>query len=237
MEPVKILWLYSDLLDLYGDRGNLTAVTCRLRGAGIPFAVEEKSIYDELTPEDYQLIYAGPGKDRNLLRAAEHLAGYGDALRRSVEKGTVFLVTGNAQLLFGREIRDADGTSCPAAGLFDYVGRITGEVFIDDVVLCPVFDPGKAVYGFINRTSQLIPGEDSYPLFRVVYAQKPIGSAEGTLYRNFIGSWALGPLLAKNPTLLSYVLRQLTGREVPFDSSLQDTALLRTLAEFPAVNH
>lgn len=232
MEPVKILWLYGDLMDLYGDRGNLTAVTHCLDGAGIPWTMEEKSIYDELAPEEYRLIYVGPGKDRNLLRAAEHLTGYGEALSRAVEQGTVFLVTGNAQLLFGQSIRDEEGVRHPAAGLFEYTGELTGEVFIDDVVLAPAEDPETLAYGFINRTSRRT-GDGGEPLFRVRWAQKPIGETEGILHRNFLGTWALGPVLAKNAALLADVLERVTGGPVPFDRTLADEALARTLAEFP----
>lgn len=232
MKTIRILWLYGDLLDLYGDRGNLTALTYRLRELNVPYTVEEKSLFDTLELTDYQLIYVGPGKDRNLLRAAAHLAQYADSLRQAVENDTVVLCTGNAQLLFGRSITDEQGHTVASCGLFDYTGELTGEVFTADMVATPVFDPGTPLYAFINRTSRLHEPA-AWPLFRVKYASRPVGETEGILYRNFMGTWALGPVLAKNPALLREVLVRLLGQDVSFDSALQDTALERTLAEFP----
>lgn len=232
MKQARLLRLYGDLMDLYGDRGNLTALTYRLGQLGVPFTVEERGVFDTLDFGAYDLVYVGPGKDRNLLRAAEHLAGYADGLRAAVEADTVFLATGSAQLLFGRSITDETGAEHPAAGLFDYTGVLTGEVFIDDAVLEPVFLPDEPAYGFINRTSRMVGGGDM-PLFRVRYAEKPIGDAEGILYRNFLGTWALGPLLAKNPALLKNVLERLLGEPVTFDDARQREALRRTLAELP----
>ena len=59
------------------------------------------------------------------------------------------------------------------------------------------------------------------------------GGTEGTLYKNFFGTWQMGPLLARNPELLRELLRRMTGDEYrEVDLALQERALAITLAEF-----
>ena len=74
MSKVNILWMYDDLLDLYGDWGNLLAVTKGLDAMGIPWEIDHKSLGDQPDFSRYQMIYIGPGKARNLAEAAKDLA-------------------------------------------------------------------------------------------------------------------------------------------------------------------
>ncbi len=233
MKEIRILWLYSDMMDLYGDRGNIMALEYQLELLKVPYTVTEKSLTDELSFSEYDLIYIGPGKDKNAVMAATHLRGYGEEIRKAVEEGKVFLITGNAQILFGSEIEDADGTVTPAVGLFDYKAKLTGEVFLDDFTAKPVFNKQTEIYGLINRTSYLIDNIEN-PLFEVSYSQKDIGKTEGILYKNFFGTWALGPLLAKNPQILLEILQRLLDvKIIGIDDGLQNIALQKTLGEFP----
>ncbi len=234
-ENVKILWLYEDLLDLYGDRGNISAITFQLRHLEIPYEIDKKSIFDELNFDEYDLIYVGPGKDKNAIRASEHFVKYKETVLKAMADKKVFFVTGNAQLLFGREIEDESGKVYPCVGLFDYAGKITGDVFINDMVASPMFSRASLCYGFINRTSYIV-GEIRNPLFEVKYSEKNIGESEGILSGNYFSTWALGPVLAKNPTLLKEVLcRVLEASFVEIDDSLQNIALQKTLGEFEEV--
>lgn len=234
-ENIKILWLYEDLLDLYGDRGNIFALTFQLKHLEVDFEIEKKSIFDELDFDKYDFIYLGPGKDKNILRVSEHLVKYKEAVIKAVNDKKVFLVTGNAQLLFGREIEDENGVVYPCVGLFDYVGKITGDVFINDMVSYPTFNKSSFCYGFINRTSYIV-GEVESPLFEVKYSEKNIGAVEGFLKENYFSTWALGPVLAKNPPLLKEVLCRVLGAvSVEIDDSLQNIALQKTLGEFEEV--
>jgi len=208
------------------------AITRHLELMDIPYEVQRCSIFDTPDFARCDLVYAGPGKDKNVIRAAQHLAAYTEELRRCVARGTVFLVTGNAQLLFGREIIDEDGTVTPAAGLFAATGRVTGKVFINDLVVSPAFAPQQNMYAFINRTSELLLS-DGQPLFRVLYAKHDAGESEGIMQNNFFGTWALGPVLAKNPPFLREILRRTLGvEEIESDMTLMEKALALTLQEF-----
>lgn len=234
MKELKILHLYSDLLDLYGDYTNVTAVRRAAAQLGYESAVTEVQLGQPIDPTGYDFVYIGHGKARNLAAAAPHFRQYAEAIAQAVENETVFLVTGNARFLFGGSFQTPDSEE-EGIGLFPYHGIETGKVFTSDVVSSPVFDESVRCYGFINRTAHLT-GENPYPLFRVLRGpgdgETPTGT-EGTLYKNFFGTWQMGPVLVRNPALLREVLHRITGEDCSgLDLGLQERALAITLAEF-----
>ena len=230
-KTVEILWLYNDLLDLYGERGNISAITYQLNYNKIPYNITEESIFDELSFDKYDFIYLSAGKDKNILRVLEHLLPYKKQLIEAIDKDVCVLVTGNANLLFGKSIMDEDGNEHEALNLFEYTGKITGKVFINDFIATTDFCNEKT-YGFINRTS-IIENNNDYPLFKIVYSQNEIGATEGNLYRNYFGTYALGPILAKNPHILKEILKCiLKDYQFVMDDSLMKTAYQKTIEEF-----
>ncbi|WP_312644381.1 hypothetical protein [Hydrogenoanaerobacterium sp.] len=235
MSSVNILWLYDDLLDLYGDSGNLTILCDRLNKMGIDTRISRLSLGDNLDFSLYHMVYIGPGKAKNVARASGHFQKYSELATQAVANGVIFLVTGNARLLFGKSFTGFDGGTYEGIGLFDYTARETGNVFISDVVASPVFAPDVRGYGFINRTAHIDGNSGDY-LFTL---QSGAGdnetetAHEGNLVNNFFGTWQLGPVLVKNPHLLNELLRRLTGENYQEpDNSLEQKALNLTLEEF-----
>lgn len=116
MSKVNILWMYDDLFDLYGDWGNLLAVTKGLDAMGIPWEIDHKSLGDQPDFSRYQMIYIGPGKARNLAEAAKDLACQKQAVLDAVERGVVFLATGNSRLLSAKALLVPTGSRYPVLG-------------------------------------------------------------------------------------------------------------------------
>lgn len=237
---VNMLWLYDDLLDLYGDCGNLLVLTRRLAQMGIETSVERASIADEPDFSRYQLVYIGPGKARNLRRAAEHVTGYRKPILECIKNGTVFLVTGNARLLLGKSYRieraGAEPEEVACLGLLPYTGVETGDVFISDVICTPTHETNAApTYGFINRTSYIIdnPGPYWFTTQRGASDAAEPGVGEGNAIGNVFSTWLLGPVLCKNPHLVREVIARLCP-DAPqnYDDTLAMEAWRRTIADF-----
>ncbi len=232
-----ILHLYSDTMDLYGDSFNVTAIANRLREMGDNCEILCANLGDDFDPMAADLIYMGHGKARNLAAIAPHFLSHGAAIKEAVEAGKIFLVTGSSRMLFGESFETYAHKIQEGLGLFPYTGVETGQVFTGDVVAHTRFDPSLRTYGFVNRTAYLV-GENTHPLFDVQIGPGDGDGAsaadhlEGTLYRNFFGTWQMGPLLARNPGLLREILRRLTGSEPEYDDSLEKKALELTLSEF-----
>ncbi|MEA5011480.1 MAG: hypothetical protein VB100_07175 [Angelakisella sp.] len=234
MKNITILHLYSDTLDLYGDFFNVKCIKNRIEEMGGVCHVITANLDEEIPVEDADLIYIGHGKARNLAAVAQHFAAQGERIKAAVEAGKVFFVTGNGRLLFGNSFTTADGVQMPGIGLFDYTGADTGKVFTSDVFSRCSFDESIKTYGFINRTQNII-GGNNCPLFLVESGAgdgEETASVEGNHYKNYFGTWQMGPLLARNPAFLRYLLQTLLGEEMgTYDDTLAVKALERTLAE------
>lgn len=208
---------------------------------GIGSQISRLSIGDQLDFSAFDMVYAGPGKARNLKRAAEHFVSYADEVRTAIDSGKVFLFTGNARLLLGKEyVIRAEGKEEKVKGIgyFPYTGVETGDVFISDVISQPLLEKNaEKTYGFINRTSYIEENPGPY-LFRLLQgageSNQP-GEWEGNLCRNLFATWQLGPVLVKNPHLTREILsRLLPGQRLEYDDSLAVEAWKRTVEEFPS---
>ena len=132
---MNILHLYPDLMNLYGDSGNLRALERRLRDQG-----EEVTI-DRLDPGQvpdfmgYDLIYMGPGTERSQKAALALLRPHGEALRAAMEKGVHGLFTGNASSMLGKDVVDGTGKVWPGLGLLDFTAREKDERYTGDAIV------------------------------------------------------------------------------------------------------
>ena len=58
---LNICHLYPDLLDLYGDRGNILALAARCRWRGIEPVVQQASLGDDLDFMGMDILFLGCG--------------------------------------------------------------------------------------------------------------------------------------------------------------------------------
>jgi lipid II isoglutaminyl synthase (glutamine-hydrolysing) len=105
---IKILHLYYDLLNLYGEDGNIKALCSLLDYLRIKYEVNRLSINDEVNISDYSFIYIGSGTESNQKLVLPHLLKYKESLDEYINKNKVILVTGNSIELFGKSIKDLD---------------------------------------------------------------------------------------------------------------------------------
>lgn len=211
---MNILHLYPDLMNLYGDSGNLRALARRLAGQG-----EEVRI-DRLDPGQtpdfagYGLIYLGPGTERSQKAALEQLRPHAGALKAAMEAGTHGLFTGNAASMLGRAVVDASGRTWPGLGLLDFTAREQRDVRYtgDAIVKHPELD--RPLVGFFNKCEDWEGAVT--PLFRTAMGRGsfPGGDGEGFISRSFLGTHLIGPVLVKNPHFHTWFLRRLLGREL-----------------------
>ena len=80
---LKILWMYHDLMDLYGDKGNIETLRYRASKRGINVVIDTCTLQEERNIEDYDIFFLGGGADK------EQTLIYKDLLARkeSILKG------------------------------------------------------------------------------------------------------------------------------------------------------
>lgn len=200
---MKILHLFYDLMNLYGEYANTLSLQRTLSEAGKPAEIKKKSIGDELRILDYDYIYIGSGTEKNQKVALEYLRPFADQFKAAMGSGKIILATGNSFEMFGEKITDRFGKEYDGLKLFDFVVKETDVRVVEDVKA--EFE-GISVTGFINKSSE-IEGVTN-PLFVIKQgagncSRQP--NIEGIRQGGFFGTHIIGPLLIRNKSFADYL--------------------------------
>ena len=88
----KILYLYYDFLNLYGDNGNVRILEKRLKDQGFEVEIVRKTVTDDdITFEGFDLIYCGSGTESRRAAATTHLKRFEKDFADAVSSGTPIL--------------------------------------------------------------------------------------------------------------------------------------------------
>ena len=114
MKPIKVLHMYADILDLYGDSGNMEILSYRCQMRQIPFVCDHYRLNDPVPNfSDYDLIYLGGGADMEQRMLSSDLLRCKDGLKKAHADGVFFLMICGGYQLMGKFYRDADGNELP----------------------------------------------------------------------------------------------------------------------------
>lgn len=205
---VRIAHLYPDVMNIYGDRGNIIALRARGAARGITVDVAEVNVGDPFDPADFDLVVIGGGQDREQRRIADDLQEKGPALRDAVDDGLPALAVCGGFQMFGHRYVDHDGGIIPGIGIFDLETRHPGALAdrcIGDIVIQTEF--GEVV-GFENHGGRTYLGHGLEPLgkVRLGFGNNADDGTEGARYKNAFGTYLHGSLLPKNPALADRLL-------------------------------
>ena len=210
---ITIAHLYYDLLNLYGENGNLKTLLYHLEGQGVKTKVKLLTIGDELNFKEYDLVYMGTGTEQNQKIALKHLLKYKKDIKEAIERNKFFLITGNAIDLFGKKIVTEE-KSLKALEVFPYVVKQEPFRMVDEAIFKTNLIK-EDILGFQNQSSTL--KDNPYPLFEVVkgVGSYPNSKEEGIIYNNFYGTYLIGPFLTRNPYFLKYFVTKLISAKEP----------------------
>ncbi|MCW2277036.1 type 1 glutamine amidotransferase [Heliophilum fasciatum] len=210
--PLTLLHLYPDLLNLYGDRGNIITLRQRCQWRNIPLTVQTASLGDTVDFGPVDIVFIGGGSDREQTLLFTDFQKYkGPALVEAAENDLPLLsVCGGYQLL-GRYYRAHTGEEMPGLGLFDAWTEAGPTRLIGNVVAeAPVLGPDVTLVGFENHSGRTFLGtKDIRPLAHVRsgYGNNGDDRQEGAVYRHAVGTYLHGPVLPKNPALADWLIR------------------------------
>ena len=217
---IKIAHLYYDLLNLYGEQGNVLALKNAFNNQNIDVVIDLLSIGDIKNLKKYDIIYIGSGSDENLVLALDDLKKEVKDIKEVIKKGTYFIATGNSKELFGKFFQ-INNNKYNALNIFDYYSkqnptRIVGESFMEFADLSPIV-------GFQNRACVM--QNDGNYLFSVIngFADNYKSSNEGYRENNFIATYLLGPLLIRNPHLTDYIVKDILTKNKKEYKELNNT--------------
>ena len=231
---LKICHLYPDVLNLYGDGGNIRCLTQRLNWRGIGAAVTKMPIGSTESLAGFDLIFIGGGQDFEQQVLLEDLhRGRDRELLAAVDDGiTILAICGGYQML-GAYYETHDGQRCDFVGALDlctvgaktrmignYMFRVTEAL------------GGFTVVGFENHSGKTRLGPGVEPLGTVLagFGNNGEDGTEGAHYKNVFGTYSHGPLLPKNPDFADLLIRTALERKygaaelAPLDDALERMA-------------
>lgn len=199
---ITIAHLYYDLLNLYGECGNVRILKKILEEQNVDVVVKFLTVDDKLNFEDYDFVYMGMGIEDNLKIANKHLKKYKKDIQKYIEDGKYFICTGNSYELFGKEIA-FESETIKTLGIFDYKSKILEERKIMEIsAKTDMID--KELIGFMNTGSTNDNKKENF-----LKNINNIDENEGIIYKHFIGTYLIGPLLVRNPELLKLIVKKL----------------------------
>lgn len=193
---IKILHLYHDILNLYGDYGNVAVLKKHIEDQGNTVTLDKKSIGEEYDPNNYNFVYIGAGTERNLDRVLKDIKLHNEQFKKYIDDRKYILATGNSFEMFGKKIEEEDGLN-----IFDYEVQRDKDRKTSDVIYSSEYLKNKVV-GFVNKSTRVY--HNMNPFFKVEFGigENEKNDYEGVKYKNFYGTHISGPILARNPELL-----------------------------------
>lgn len=204
---IKILHLYYDLLNLYGEYGNINILISRLEDQGVKVILDRKTVGDTFDFSEYNFIYVGSGIESNLLIALGDLKTHSEELKKYIELNKVALFTGNSIEMLGNEIKESE-KQIEGLNVFEFiVSRLTDRKTADIIYTSKLFE--KETVGFINKQANI--EKNNNHLFDVAFGigENEENSHEGVFKNNLIATYVIGPILVRNPHILKYFVEKI----------------------------
>ena len=229
---LNICHLYPDILNLYGDRGNILCMKKRLEWRKIGVNVDEVSVGQRLEAKKYDLLFIGGGQDFEQEVLLPDLRGEKTVeLKAAIEDGLpVLAICGGYQML-GQYYKTWDGVQCDFTGALDVYTVGSKQRMIGNYMFtCD--ELGCEVVGFENHSGKTYLGNSVKPIGKVLagFGNNGEDGLEGARYKNVFATYSHGSLLPKNPQIADFVLKTALERKdgamelKPLDDTLETAA-------------
>ncbi len=199
---INIGHLYYDILNLYGASGDVKAIKNYLEKQNIKVNIKFMTLNDEINLDDIDILYIGGGTENNQDLVLKHIKKYKKEILKYIEDNKLLIATSNSIELFGKTI-----DTKKALNIFDFNSTRVSFRIVDEAYFKFLNIP---IIGFQNQGS-VIKDIKENNLFEVLRGTGsfPKSKFEGYHYKNFYGTYLIGPILARNPKLLVYLMNNL----------------------------
>lgn len=204
---MKIEVLYPEICCLFGDKANMRYFEMCLPEA--EFIKTPVSEMPRFLTEDVDMVYFGSCSESNQERILSRLKGHEERITQLIEKGVIFLMTGNTFEIMGKYIKKPDGENIEGLGLFDFYAERTIPKRYNSLFLGAFGD--MEIVGYTSRFSHCyeINEKDNFLTVTKGYGSTVEAKTEGIHRNNLFGTYLLGPFLIQNPLFTEYLMKQL----------------------------
>ena len=212
---LRICHLYGNLMNTYGDNGNLLMLQHRAKKLGYEVETTLISLEEDFNPDDFDIVMFGGGQDYEQTVVAKDLQNKKDALIQYIEDdGVVVAICGGFQLL-GRYYVNASGERLNGISAIDVCtnGQFPNRLIGDVEIVNEEF--GETYLGYENHIGRTYLGKNMKPLGKVVkgYGNNEEDHVEGCHYKNVFCSYFHGPILVRNQHLADRIIETAADRQ------------------------
>lgn len=202
--------MYPEVLNLYGDRGNILCLRKRLEWRGIDCEISEIKLGEKSDLTKYDLFFIGGGQDFEQEVLLDDLkSGRGAAIKSAIEDGKTFLCICGGYQMMGHYYETKEGDKMEFLGAVDFFTKGGDVRMIGNYAfkLTPE-SGGSTIVGFENHSGRTCLGDGVSPLGTVLsgYGNNGEDKTEGIRYKNVYGSYSHGPILPKNPEFADHLI-------------------------------
>lgn len=183
-----------------------------LKRMGIKSERRIVSIGDDFKDSDYDFVFFGGGQDYEQKIVREDLLGKKDEIVKFIENNGLFLAICGGYQLLGKYYYTADGEKIDGLNIFNHYtinqdskNRFTGQIKIE------VDNFDEICLGFENHGGKTYLSEEQKPFGKVIEGNGNNGEdkTEGFIYKNTIGTYLHGPLLARNEKMCRKIIERI----------------------------
>ena len=215
-QSLVIGWLYPELMNIYGDRGNIITLIKRCAYRGIETKILNFNVgFDASVLKNCDLLLMGGAQDRQQKVVSEDLSKKTAVLSEIIEKGIPGLYICGAYQFLGKYYKESDGTIIKGLGIFDLYTENPGEKYKrlignTAVKISQDIIENEVLIGFENHGGRTYLGKNIKPLGTIIsgFGNNGKDKTEGAIYKNSFGTYFHGPILPKNPEFADYLIKK-----------------------------
>ena len=219
---ISIAHLYPDLLNIYGDLGNITTIKNRCVWRGIEVKVENIKAGYRINPNEFDIFFIGGGQDTQQILASKELNKNKDRLQKAADDNAVILAICGGYQLLGHYYQPLNADKLDGIGLLDAYTVAGTKRFIGNVTGTCSSINNNTIAGFENHSGLTYLNGETKPLINITkgYGNNGKDKTEGARYKNIFGTYLHGPLLPKNPIFTDYLISLALKRKYKCDIPL-----------------
>ena len=213
---IRIAHLYPDMLNLYGDRGNIIVLSERMKARGFDVLTDRITMGKSFRADDYDILFIGGGQDFEQDVLLDDLKkGKDIEISRAINNGTAMLAICGGYQMLGKYYKTYDGKMLEYMGALDFYTVGKEDRMIGNYAFKT--KEGIEVVGFENHSGRTYLGKGVEPLGKMLkgYGNNGEDGTEGVRYKNTFGTYSHGPVLPKNPKLADLIISKAVENKYP----------------------
>lgn len=205
---LNIAHLYPELLNIYGDMGNIYALKKRCEWRNIEIEIHNINTGCDINPELFDIYFIGGGQDKQQIDVAKEMQKQKENLKQAAEDNAVMLAICGGYQLLGKYYLPHEGDKLKGIGILNAYTIAGDKRFIGNVTVKSNFLSPETIVGFENHSGLTYLEEGTTPIGTVITGNGNNGKdfTEGARYKNVFGTYLHGSLLPKNPQFTDYLI-------------------------------